>query len=69
MIADKTFDLANGNLFLVTPSTSGLRTMQLERDFDDVQFTVGDDTGKDIHKLLRGDNDVCAFFDANREAL
>ncbi len=68
VIADKTFDLANGNLFLVDPSITGLRTMQLKRDFDDVQFTVGDDTGKDIHRLLRGDTDVCAFFDPNHEA-
>lgn len=62
LIADKTFKLSYGNLFLVDCISDELRVRQLERSFDDVRFAVGADTGQAVRKSLSDDNDVLDFF-------
>jgi hypothetical protein len=67
VIGGKTFNLLDGNLFLVDCTTDETRVKQLKRDFHDVQFAVGADTGKNIRKSQRDDNDIRSFFDPHSQ--
>ena len=54
-INDKTYDLAQGSLFLVSTTGADIRVLQLDRDLLKVKK-------EDIQSLVLGDKDIPAFF-------
>lgn len=58
-INDQSYDLSQGNLFLVNSLDSGVNVAQLQRDFSD--FEANNET---IAALVTTDQDVANFYDS-----
>lgn len=68
-IDGQTFDLTDGNLFLVSFSDTGGRIRQLDREFADVKLTVGGKNGKAFRTAMRGDSAFKEFFESGTPQL
>jgi len=61
-IDGKKYEIADGNLFLVSLGESSIRVLQLKRDLPEVDLTHNGDNGSALKMAMKSDSEFNGFF-------